>query len=374
MKPTKFNFKDGLMLPLIPLAIGAASLLSAAFGGRQMLQAHEHNKTVKDIIKRLKERGESVDSGLKDAFERLSKRSLEGVLTASYFLRDFKLLYEDAVSRDGDLLAIVDEGFPSVLAKLNGEIEQSKNIDLGDNQRVGDLPFARDGSSNSLMEGLKEFCSAVGNIHKVYKYTPIAASALVGYFGTASTGTAIASLSGAAATNATLAWFGGGSLASGGLGMAGGTAVLGMAAVGPAALVAGLALSKHCKNKFDAAVRAEKEMEELEEGTRMLNRYVKILDVVVPAYEKKVNKLSEIIKSNGQNYDRYSEEEIFVVKKCMEFSTVIAEICSNKVFTISSEGYRTALLQIAESDQKENRLFELNHGAYRVIDRHSAYL
>ena len=43
----------------------------------------------------------------------------------------------------------------------------------------------------------------------------------------ASTGTSIASLSGAAATNATLAFFGGGSLAAGGLGMAGGTAVLG---------------------------------------------------------------------------------------------------------------------------------------------------
>ena len=39
----------------------------------------------------------------------------------------------------------------------------------------------------------------------------------------ASTGTAIASLSGAAATNATLAFFGGGSIAAGGLGMAGRT-------------------------------------------------------------------------------------------------------------------------------------------------------
>jgi len=44
--------------------------------------------------------------------------------------------------------------------------------------------------------------------------------------GTASTGTAISSLSGAAAQSATLAWWGGGSLASGGLGMAGGAAAL----------------------------------------------------------------------------------------------------------------------------------------------------
>lgn len=50
---------------------------------------------------------------------------------------------------------------------------------------------------------------------------------LVSLIGTASTGTAISSLSGVAATNATLAWFGGGSLATGGAGMAGGFLVLG---------------------------------------------------------------------------------------------------------------------------------------------------
>lgn len=51
--------------------------------------------------------------------------------------------------------------------------------------------------------------------------------------GTASTGTAIASLSGAAAMSSTLAWLGGGAVSAGGLGMAGGVAVL----TGGAALV-----------------------------------------------------------------------------------------------------------------------------------------
>lgn len=45
---------------------------------------------------------------------------------------------------------------------------------------------------------------------------------MVSVIGSASTGTAIASLSGVAATNATLAWFGGGSLTAGGLWMLGG--------------------------------------------------------------------------------------------------------------------------------------------------------
>jgi hypothetical protein len=50
--------------------------------------------------------------------------------------------------------------------------------------------------------------------------------ALVGTFGTASTGTAISTLSGAAATKASLALLGGGSLATGGGGVAAGTLVL----------------------------------------------------------------------------------------------------------------------------------------------------
>lgn len=49
---------------------------------------------------------------------------------------------------------------------------------------------------------------------------------LVATFGTASTGTAIGSLSGATATNATLAWLGGGSIAAGGGGVATGAAIL----------------------------------------------------------------------------------------------------------------------------------------------------
>lgn len=63
---------------------------------------------------------------------------------------------------------------------------------------------------------------------------PAVVSTAVASFGTASTGTAISTLSGAAATKATLAWLGGGALAAGGLGVAGGVVVLGAIGVGGA--------------------------------------------------------------------------------------------------------------------------------------------
>jgi hypothetical protein len=61
-------------------------------------------------------------------------------------------------------------------------------------------------------------------------------------FAAASTGASIAGLSGAAATNATLAWLGGGTLATGGGGVALGGIMLTGIAVAPAALVGGFAI------------------------------------------------------------------------------------------------------------------------------------
>ncbi|MEV4673786.1 hypothetical protein AB0K34_19215 [Actinomadura sp. NPDC049382] len=67
-------------------------------------------------------------------------------------------------------------------------------------------------------------------------------TAVAGSVGVASTGAAIGGLSGAAAESATLAFLGGGSLASGGGGMALGATVLNVVTIGPAMLVGGLVL------------------------------------------------------------------------------------------------------------------------------------
>lgn len=93
-------------------------------------------------------------------------------------------------------------------------------------------------------------------------------------FASASTGTAIASLSGVAATNATLAWFGGGSLAAGGLGMAGGTLVLGGLVAGPILAVGGLLMASKAKaNLAEAKAKyreAEAAVEEMQNAMSML--------------------------------------------------------------------------------------------------------
>lgn len=75
----------------------------------------------------------------------------------------------------------------------------------------------------------------------------------VGLLASASTGTAISSLSGVAATNATLAWLGGGSIASGGFGMAGGMMALGGIVAGPALAIGGFMLASKAEEALTQA-------------------------------------------------------------------------------------------------------------------------
>lgn len=79
---------------------------------------------------------------------------------------------------------------------------------------------------------------------------------------TASTGTAISTLSGAAATNATLAWLGGGSLAAGGFGMAGGMVALGGIVAGPALAIGGFMLASKAEEALTEARAYRAEIDE----------------------------------------------------------------------------------------------------------------
>lgn len=138
-------------------------------------------------------------------------------------------------------------------------------------------------------------------------------------FATASTGTAISTLSGAAATNATLAFFGGGSLASGGLGMAGGTVVLGGLVAGPALMVMGFMLGmkaeKSLENAYANAAKADEMCEELlvasEQCTAIRRRcymfYSLLARLDIMLYPM-IKKMKKIIETEGTDYSKYTAD------------------------------------------------------------------
>lgn len=106
--------------------------------------------------------------------------------------------------------------------------------------------------------------------------TGAATLGLVTAFGTASTGTALATLSGPAYVHATLAALGGGSLATGGLGMAGGAAVLGAVVVAPMLAVASFAADRKIRSDYDEAMRWQADVirysEEVQDACRRNNQ------------------------------------------------------------------------------------------------------
>ncbi|MGM0410279.1 MAG: hypothetical protein ACQEQF_05890 [Bacillota bacterium] len=156
--------------------------------------------------------------------------------------------------------------------------------------------------------------------------TSLGTGALVAYgsygavmtLGTASTGTAIGTLSGAAATNATLAWLGGGSLAAGGYGMAGGMAVLGGVVAGPALAVGGFIMSSKAKQKLNDANNnldkaktflqqskiACKALSGIEKRTKQIKNVLQKLD---NHFSKGINKMEYIIEEQGVNWNNYTE-------------------------------------------------------------------
>lgn len=160
----------------------------------------------------------------------------------------------------------------------------------------------------------------------------------------ASTGTAISALSGAAATNATLAFFGGGSLAAGGLGMAGGTAVLGGLVAGPALLAMGFvagsaakkSLEKAKTNRLEAVQLAEeldtasKKCEAIRRRTYMFYNVLARLDSYFMPF---IYKMQDIVQKEGYDYKQFSDESKKSIASCVSTAASIKAVLDTQLLT-----------------------------------------
>ena len=171
-----------------------------------------------------------------------------------------------------------------------------------------------------------------------------ATTAAVMALGTASTGTAISSLTGVAATNATLAALGGGSLAAGGGGMALGATVLGGATLGVGLLVGGIIFNiagSSIKNKagdvWNQMIDNEKKINRvcsfLINLKRVADAFYQDLNMVYDIYNTEILKLANIVKTKADadgnvNYTTLNNEEKLVLKNTTLLVGLLFYMCN----------------------------------------------
>ena len=222
-------------LPLIPLIIGGAAALAGAGGVGAGIHGAVKMKDAKDTMesadrrhRRNIARFEEKNTLTTTTMDNLGKLELEILSGFEKFVDVF-----EQIANKPEFKTII-KGNVS-LPKYNKE--ELQNVSVGAGVLLGGLGGAAMGTAGGF--------AAAG-----------ATTSAVMALGTASTGTAIASLSGAAATNATLAALGGGALAAGGGGMALGSAILGGATLGVGLLVGGIIFNvtgKKLSEKADEA-------------------------------------------------------------------------------------------------------------------------
>ena len=185
-----------------------------------------------------------------------------------------------------------------------------------------------------------------------------ATTAAVMALGTASTGTAIASLSGAAATNATLAALGGGAIAAGGGGMALGSLVLGGATLGVGLLVGGIIFSVTGSTISSKADKAHNQMLEAEKKINTictyLNKLIKCADgymislgALNEIYTEHLEKLNDIVNVQGKkDWNFFTADE----QKTLENTILLVGIL-----------FRMCKVQLVLKSEDEEGINEINY-------------
>ena len=221
----------------LPFIKTKAALLAGGIGVKKGIDAKEDFDRAERIGRRAKRNHEDAIESLESEREKTNQSFQDlGRLKVSIFSDQIKYLVDEIKKRKKAKSKMT--GFEQMVEELN--LPQMEKMVLGSLDIEKGLAS---GAASGALMGLGAYGS-------------------VGMLASASTGTAIASLSGAAATNATLAWLGGGSLAAGGFGMAGGMVVLGGLVAGPAIAITGFVMASKAEEALTKARDYESEVDQ----------------------------------------------------------------------------------------------------------------
>ena len=147
-----------------------------------------------------------------------------------------------------------------------------------------------------------------------------------------------------AGPNATLAFFGGGSLAAGGLGMAGGTVVLGGLVAGPALLVMGFVAGHAAKKELEKArtnkAEAQQVAAQLDTASHQCDTirrrtcvFYNLLARLDACFLPLVYRMEDIFSVEGNDYSQYTLESKRVIASCASVAVSIKTLLDTPILT-----------------------------------------
>lgn len=303
----------------LPLILGAAAAVAATAGAanayhgvKQMKDAKDTMRLAESCHKQNIERYEIQNNSTSSVMDMLGTKELEICKSFGDFSDVFEKIHNRPEFKEPDKSG--DE-----IPKFDNK--KLKEVSIGAGVLLGGIGGAAVGTAGGF--------AAAG-------VTTSAVMAL----GTASTGTAIASLSGAAATNATLAALGGGAIAAGGGGIALGSAVLGAATLGVGMLVGGIIFNITGSKISDKADESWEQMKKAEEKINMICLYLNELEIAAKSYIEtllKVNKVySEhfrklrnlVIIQNKKDWNYFTKDEKTLVENTILLVNLLYRMCT----------------------------------------------
>lgn len=257
---------------MIPLILGAIAIGSAAYGAATGVSGVANMQKAEGKARRAQQRHESAAKALENRWDEVNHKAKEYGEFQLSILQETVGAFVRFIESTGRQAAMSDKEFLEGLEVSVQQVEKYKTAAI------------------HAERYFKGGVSAVAASAAGYG----GAMTLATTVGVASTGTAISTLSGAAATNAMLAWFGGGSLAAGGGGMALGSMVLGGITLGPAIAIGGFVLGSEGEK---ALTRAREYKAKVNKAIAKMEAAQAFADQV----ERRISELWEILGTlNGQ--------------------------------------------------------------------------
>ncbi len=330
-------------LPFVLLAgaaaAGIAGVANGAKGAQKMVESNDEKKYVESLHE----------------------------ANTNYYEQTFKVATKAMDSLGEFEVMIMSEfkDFSDVIEKIENRPEFGEIIPDG-----SDLPQYTAEDIDQAAVGAIALASGIGGA-TMGTFGGIAAAsgvyAAVMTLGTASTGTAIASLSGAAATNATLAALGGGALAFGGGGMALGATVLGVSTLGMGLMIGGVIFNisgNTLKQKMEEAKESvETETNEidkvclyLQELYRAAKNYKNALAVTKRIYDKHFARLQYTVEVEEKtDYREFTDADKLAYKNTVLLVGVLYDMLKVKVVRKKDENYNEVNVEDLDSGIKISR-------------------